>query len=190
MIIKLKSIPNIISISRIILSLLLLCLFKNPVMFVVIYLLAGLSDILDGFIARRYRLESDLGARLDSLGDLVFYIILGVYLVIEQRDLLLFYLIPIAAVFITRILSLILGLARHKKLTLIHTIANKTAGLLIFMLPIMLILKQNYFLALAIVIALLSSIEEMLIIILSPKGQINLNQKSIFRNCGHKNGSK
>jgi CDP-diacylglycerol--glycerol-3-phosphate 3-phosphatidyltransferase len=40
--------------------------------FWVLYLIAGLTDILDGFLARRWDMESQYGARLDSLADIVF----------------------------------------------------------------------------------------------------------------------
>ena len=39
--------------------------------FWVLYLIAGLTDMLDGFLARRWGVESKFGARLDSLADLV-----------------------------------------------------------------------------------------------------------------------
>ncbi len=40
-----------------------------------VYLLCGLSDMLDGALARRLKAESELGSKLDSLGDLAFVIV-------------------------------------------------------------------------------------------------------------------
>lgn len=40
--------------------------------FYAVYLLAGISDMLDGFIARRTNTTSSLGARLDTLADFAF----------------------------------------------------------------------------------------------------------------------
>ena len=40
--------------------------------FYAVYLLAGVSDMLDGFVARRTNTASSLGARLDTLADFAF----------------------------------------------------------------------------------------------------------------------
>ena len=45
--------------------------------FWVLYLIAGLTDMLDGFLARRWGVESKFGARLDSLADFVFVLAVG-----------------------------------------------------------------------------------------------------------------
>ena len=45
--------------------------------FWVLYLIAGTTDILDGFLARRWGVESKFGARLDSLADFVFVLVVG-----------------------------------------------------------------------------------------------------------------
>ena len=68
-----KHIPNILSCIRIALSLTLLILLQRPLPFAMLYLLCGLSDVADGWLARRFQAESILGAKLDSLGDVVFY---------------------------------------------------------------------------------------------------------------------
>lgn len=41
-----------------------------------VYALAGLTDVLDGWIARRTHTASDFGARLDSIADLMFYAVM------------------------------------------------------------------------------------------------------------------
>lgn len=46
----------------------------GSVVFWVFYFLCGLSDMLDGYLARRFECESKTGALLDSLADLVFVI--------------------------------------------------------------------------------------------------------------------
>lgn len=45
-------------------------------MFFCFYTFAGITDVLDGFIARRTNTESDKGARLDSIADLMFYTVM------------------------------------------------------------------------------------------------------------------
>lgn len=161
-------------------SLFLLFLFKNPFAFTACYILTGITDVLDGYIARKFRLESVLGAKLDSLGDLFFYIVLTSYLIVEHNETIVPFLIPILLIFSIRIGNLTIGLLKFKKATLIHTMANKVTGLLVFALPAMLILNINEYLILTVLVALVASIEETIILIRSPKGEINLNQKSLF----------
>ena len=50
---------------------LLFCPVFSPV-FYVFYIAAGLSDMLDGFMARKTDTASELGARLDTIADFVF----------------------------------------------------------------------------------------------------------------------
>ena len=41
-----------------------------------IYTFAGLTDVLDGWLARKTGRASEFGARLDSVADLLFYSVL------------------------------------------------------------------------------------------------------------------
>ena len=67
-----KGLPNVISILRIAGSTsLLFCVVKGwP--FWTLYALCGLSDMLDGWLARKLHAESKTGAVLDSVADIVF----------------------------------------------------------------------------------------------------------------------
>ena len=67
-----KHIANIITSSRIVLSLPLILIPLTSAWFYVLYLLCGLSDMVDGTVARRTSSASDFGARLDTLSDFVF----------------------------------------------------------------------------------------------------------------------
>ncbi len=68
------NIPNMLTILRIILVPIYLYLFyttgENHVLYAgIVFIMAGISDILDGYIARKYDLTSDIGAALDPLAD-------------------------------------------------------------------------------------------------------------------------
>ena len=67
-----KYIANIITASRIVLSLPLLLVPLSSAWFYVFYLLCGLSDMVDGTVARRTNSASEFGARLDTVSDFVF----------------------------------------------------------------------------------------------------------------------
>ena len=70
-----KNIANYISISRIIMSILLIPTKTFSILFYSIYIYCGLSDMLDGFLARRYKITSEIGAKIDSVADIVFVFI-------------------------------------------------------------------------------------------------------------------
>ena len=73
-----KHIANIITGSRIIFSLPLLFISLSSAWFYILYLLCGLTDMIDGAIARRTGAVSKFGARLDTASDLVFTLVCGV----------------------------------------------------------------------------------------------------------------
>ena len=65
-------IPNIISALRILGAICLLFLYPAGVAFWVIYGFCGVSDTLDGYLARKLHAESKTGAVLDSVADICF----------------------------------------------------------------------------------------------------------------------
>ena len=77
-------IPNLITLSRFFLSLYLFFNFSandfNPFILIVIIALIGLSDSLDGVVARKYNLVSKLGIILDPFTDRIVFIILIIWL--------------------------------------------------------------------------------------------------------------
>ncbi len=177
---NIQYIPNTLSISRFFFSLFLLFFFRDEYIFITLYFLIGITDALDGFIARKYKIESSLGAKLDSVGDLSFFAIVTLYLISEHKDILSSYIVFILIVFLLRIANIIIGFIKYKRLTMLHTIANKITGLLIYLLPIILILERRELLLIIFAVSLFSPVEESIIILQSPKDKINLNKKSIF----------
>ena len=67
-----KHIANIITGARIVFSLSLLFIPLSSAWFYALYLLCGLSDMIDGTVARRTKSTSEFGAKLDTVSDFVF----------------------------------------------------------------------------------------------------------------------
>lgn len=174
-----KAIPNILSVMRIFLSCSLLFIFQNKVGFIIVYVSAGLTDVLDGFIARKYKMESKLGAKLDSIADLIFYSILLAIFFIWYQPILLEYKWLILAILLIRVWSIIFGIIKYRNAIFIHTIANKAAGLMLFCIPIYLKLSPSLvFILIALIISIISALEESMIIMLFKN--VEPNRKSIF----------
>lgn len=70
-----RHIPNVLSSFRLIAApcLLILALQNQPVAFLIILAVSFLTDALDGFMARRLKVTSKTGARLDSWGDFMTF---------------------------------------------------------------------------------------------------------------------
>jgi CDP-diacylglycerol--glycerol-3-phosphate 3-phosphatidyltransferase len=83
-----KHIANIITGSRIVLSLPLLFLPLSSAWFYALYLLCGFTDMIDGTVARRTNSASEFGARLDTVSDFVSMV---VYVVVRFIVLLLIF---------------------------------------------------------------------------------------------------
>ena len=127
-----KNIPNYLSSFRLVVVpfLLIIAWLNRPKLFLALLAVSLISDALDGLVARRLRVTSETGAKLDSWGDFmtslavplcawwlwpeillreVFFIITGVS----------FYLLPVFA-----------GFMKFKRLPSYHTWAAKTLAVL------------------------------------------------------------
>ena len=129
-----KHIANIITGSRIVLSLPLLLIPLTSAWFYVLYLLCGLSDMIDGTVARRTNSASDFGARLDTVSDLVFMTVALIKFV-PHFDIPVWLWIWIGVIAMIKLGNAVWGFVRTKKLISPHTILNKVAGLFLFLLP-------------------------------------------------------
>jgi cardiolipin synthase (CMP-forming) len=78
------SIPNLITLGRIILVPIVVWAITSGEMLAAfsLFLVAGISDAVDGFLAKRFHMASDLGAYLDPLADkaliMSIYVALGI----------------------------------------------------------------------------------------------------------------
>lgn len=178
-VVAIKNIPNIITLSRIVLSFALLFVKPQTLGFFLIYAACGITDFLDGYIARKGNLTTNFGATLDSIADFIFAcIILFIYLPILKIPFWSFVCIVI--IFIIRFSSLMVGFSKYKKLAFLHTYANKLTGFLLFSSPLLLlILGMNVTCFTLCMIAGISAIEELAINLISPK--LVRDKKSIFQ---------
>ena len=113
-------------------------LFLEPlsVSFYLLYTLCGVSDVLDGWAARRSGTASEFGARLDSVADLVFY---GVMLLRLFPRLWADMPRPVQ-LWIGGIVALRLGVyalaaVKFRRFASLHTWLNKATGFAVFAVP-------------------------------------------------------
>lgn len=180
-----KQAPNLITTLRIALSVAMLFAASLPAAFFTLYTICGISDILDGFIARRFKLESKLGALLDSIADIVFMVAVIVslrhilYLVLTEFT---FVLPSIIVIFTVKIAAYTVGAVKFKRFTPLHTILNKATGALLFLLPYFFTFGFNSAakipLIIVLVIAGVSALEDLILMLKSK--EYTPNKKSLF----------
>lgn len=137
-----KAIPHLVTGMRFVLTAFLLIPPVPGTAFAVLYLGAGLTDVLDGWLARRLHAESILGARLDSAADFFFFAVMlfRLYPVVKPGAAVLLWVGGIA------LLRLAAGAAakcRFGHFGFLHTFANKFTGLMLFCYPLSLFLTQS-----------------------------------------------
>ena len=145
-----KRIPNLLSMSRIVLCLPLLLVDAMTVPFWTLYVTAGLTDMLDGFLARRWGVESKFGARLDSLADFVFVLAVG-YKLFPYLKLPTALWMMIGLIALIKVVNAISSYVVRHRIEYLHTKANKLTGILLFIS--MMAIGQSYFVSVAWMIA-------------------------------------
>lgn len=174
-----KNLANLISFSRIILSVFLLFTQPLSIYFFIIFILCGITDIFDGYVARTYGLNSDFGAILDSFADVVFFSCFLIA-VLSVLNLSYFMILWIIGIFLIKFISLAFGFKKFNKFSFIHTYLNKITGVFLVLLPFILLLsKSNLILVVLCMVATFAALEEMIIIIIS--NNLNLDCKSILK---------
>ncbi|MPM38520.1 hypothetical protein SDC9_85149 [bioreactor metagenome] len=173
-----KQLPNLITAVRIVLAAALLFVPPLGAAFTIIYLLCALSHFLDGFLARRFHLESELGARLDAWADFIFFavMILILYPIIAPSTGILLRLAGIAVI---RLCAAFISYLRHGVFSFVHTYFNKFTGAVLLLYPLTLIFtRSSVVLSILCGIAALSAAEELVISLTSRAW--DANRKSIL----------
>lgn len=128
--------PNVITAFRICGSLSLIFIEPLTVAFFIIYTLSGISDALDGFIARRFGVTSELGTKLDTVADFLFYAVMLVKILpILIKTLPSGIWIAVAAIIVLRIFSYTLATVKYHRFPTLHTYLNKLSGITLFTVP-------------------------------------------------------
>lgn len=171
------SVPNLLSLMRLVLVPLLAAFaaLSEAGLFLSILAVSLISDMLDGYFARKLHQTTELGAKLDSLADMLTYgvMILGLYLIWPQ----LFFdqLIFVFAAALSYVLPVLFSLVRFAVFPSYHTWGAKIAAVLIAPAFYLLVLYgyQTFF-QLVILFHLLVAVEEMAITMILKHPRTNI----------------
>lgn len=160
------NLPNLLSLLRIVLAPLMLWLAwrGEREAFIAMLLLAWLSDAVDGWLARRLKQITELGARLDSWGDLALYLslALGAWWLWPER--IRTEALAVAIILAAYFLPVCVGLIKFRHLTSYHTWAVKAAAVTTALAVIaLLLLDVGWPLRAAAAVSLYAAVEEIAI---------------------------
>ena len=128
------TLPNLVSSIRVLMApvLFVLALLGMEYWFLGVLIFSALTDVLDGYLARKLQMITPLGAHLDSWGDFTIYSTMAIcawilWPEITQRELPYY-----ALILFSFLLPTLVGLVKFGKLTGYHTWSVKLAVFVTF----------------------------------------------------------
>ena len=151
---------NLITGVRILCSIALLFCQPFSPPFIVLYLIAGITDMTDGAMARKTNTTSELGAKLDTAADFVF-VAVCLWKLLPRLVVPLWLWVWIVLIALIKMINIIFGYVIQKKYVACHTVMNKVTGVLLFMLPLTLpVVELKYSAPLVCTVATFAAIQE------------------------------
>lgn len=172
------TIPNILSIFRLLLLPVIVYTYMNQKDYVltgVILVVSGITDLLDGYIARTFHMMSDLGKILDPVADKATQAVVLLCLVTRFRWLV----IPFICIVVKELFMSCIGMMVIKKTGEVHGALwhGKVATFMLDFMIIVHIVFYNISSTLSIVLTILSTLLILLSFYLYAKENINILKK-------------
>ena len=128
--------------------------------FVVLYLVSGLTDMVDGAVARKTGTVSAFGAKLDTAADFVF-VAVCLWKLLPSFAVPLWLWIWIGGIALIKAVNLLSGFILQKSFVVLHTVMNKVTGILLFILPLTLpIMDLTYSAPIVCAVATFAAVQE------------------------------
>ena len=151
---------NVITIVRILCSIAILFCPVFSVAFYSLYIIAGLSDMIDGWVARRTNTVSEMGAKLDTIADFVFVAVCLVKL-LPIMDIPTWLYVWIGVIALIKVINIVSGHVVQKQFVAVHSVMNKVTGVLLFLLPLTFsFIDFRYSAAVVCIIATFAAVQE------------------------------
>lgn len=172
------TIPNILSMFRLLLLPVIVYMYINQKDYVltgVLLLISGITDLLDGYIARTFNMMSDLGKILDPVADKATQAVILLCLVTRFRWLV----IPFMCIVVKELFMSFIGLIVIKKTGEVHGAVwhGKVATFMLDFMIIVHIIFYNISSTLSIILTIISTLLILLSFYLYAKENINILKK-------------
>lgn len=135
------------------------------------------TDLIDGHLARKFKVTSILGTKLDSIGDDLTVLVGLIALFVLKFEFIKQHMIILIILLVLFLVQTSYAFIRYKKMTNFHTYLAKTAALLQGVFLILVFFTDEPSLILfyaATIVTILELIEETILIRLLPKWQANV----------------
>jgi cardiolipin synthase (CMP-forming) len=152
----------------------------NRQLFILLISINLVTDILDGYIARKFEMCTEFGARLDSLADIgTFLLAISGFLVFE-KDFVSNHCFVFLLLFGLYFVGQILALIKFGRTTSFHLYSNKVSGYFqgIFIFTFFVFGYYGLYFYSMILVGCLAEIEVILLVLILPK--LMSNARSIF----------
>jgi cardiolipin synthase len=135
------------------------------------------TDAIDGYLARRYQVSSDWGARIDSVADDLNIVAAIIGLGVFNPAFLLTERIPILILLVLYLLQNTLAFLKYRRLTSFHTYIAKIAAVFqgLFLIAFFFFPQPvDWLFTLTVVFTGIDLLEEILLILLLPRYRTNV----------------
>ena len=102
--------------------------------FYAVYIIAGISDVLDCIVARNFNLVSSLGEKLDTIADICF-VGVTLYKLLPAMQIPMWLWVWLGIIVFIKLANIMSGFMLQKTFVAKHTAANKITGILLFLFP-------------------------------------------------------
>jgi CDP-diacylglycerol--glycerol-3-phosphate 3-phosphatidyltransferase len=135
------------------------------------------TDLIDGFLARKFKVTSIFGSKLDSIGDDLSFVAAIVGVFIFKLDFISYNLVIVCILLGLYLLQTIIALTKYGRITSLHTYMAKLATLFqgFFLIFLFLFPHPIYWLFYAAaIITVIDLIEEIIILFYLPNWEANV----------------
>lgn len=151
---------NIITSIRVLCSIAILFCPVFSAAFYSLYISAGVSDMIDGWVARKTNTASEFGAKLDTMADIVF-VIVCLFKLLPVMDIPVWLYVWIGVIAFIKVINIVSGYVVRKQFVSVHSVMNKVTGILLFVFPLTLsIVDLKYSAIVVCAVATFAAIQE------------------------------
>lgn len=183
---KKMNIPNVITSVRIVGAVVLIFLKTLSIPFLLFYTILGFTDVLDGYIARKTGNVTELGSKLDSIADVLFYTVMLIKvlpILVAKLPNEIWYVV--AGILVLRVCSYTVAAVKFRRFTSMHTYLNKMTGLSVFAVPYLIHLSIMVILCWGVcIMAALATVEELAMHLIQK--EYSADKKSMYAIVGNK----
>lgn len=180
--ISIKSVPDLLCFARLLLVPVVwaLALSNLPFYTGIALLAAGLTDVFDGIIARRWNIATAYGSRLDSIADTLMEISAAAAVLILKPEIFTGHALILGVWIAVEASSILLGWLKFRRIANLHLYLTKAAGVIAYAFVVYTFVAgyNETFFYVTVTLLIVSSLECLLIQLIAPR--VDEHMKSIY----------